>query len=134
MVPTQNAITYLRFNVTNVIFERPDDFQAGEFQINIEHIPLINKSDKNLFQTIFIATITSKDKSVNIQVKAAADFKVIGEVEKAIYDNFVNINAPAIAFPYLRAFVSNLTVQAGMAPIILPPVNFTSNIKPSEKE
>ncbi|MEI8279565.1 MAG: protein-export chaperone SecB [Bacteroidota bacterium] len=37
---------------------------------------------------------------------------------------FPIINAPAIAFPYIRTFVSNLSLNAGYPPIILPSVNF----------
>lgn len=40
--------------------------------------------------------------------------------------HFLKINAPAIAFPYLRAFVSNLTLQMGFDPIMLPSVNFVA--------
>jgi len=119
----------LGFNVFNLVFERPQDFFAGEFNINIEHISQINTDDKNLFQAVFILTFNDKDKAFNLQVKGVADFKVIGEVPDDVYDSFVNINAPAIAYPYLRAFISNITLQSGMAPIIIPPLNFTKSHK-----
>ncbi len=37
--------------------------------------------------------------------------------------NFINANAPAIMFPYIRAFVTTLTsnIGLGMAPIVIPP-------------
>ncbi|MFN8302608.1 MAG: protein-export chaperone SecB [Saprospiraceae bacterium] len=37
---------------------------------------------------------------------------------------FARINAPAIAFPYLRSFISLLTLNSGFRPAILPTVNF----------
>lgn len=37
---------------------------------------------------------------------------------------FVKISAPAIAFPYLRTFISNFILNAGYQPIILPSINF----------
>jgi len=124
MATIQNALTFHGFNVTNVVFERPLGFNNGEFSINIEHLAQVNAEDKSYFQAIFIVTLTDKDSKFNLQVKATADFQVIGEVPQEIYDSFVNVNAPAIAYPYLRAFVSNLVMQAGMNPIIIPPLNF----------
>jgi preprotein translocase subunit SecB len=40
--------------------------------------------------------------------------------------SFVKINAPAIAFPFLRSFITTITVNAGYNAIILPSVNFLS--------
>jgi preprotein translocase subunit SecB len=136
MATIQNAINFISFNITNVVFERPHDFKTGEFQIHIEHLSQIHKEDKNSFQTIFIVTISDNDKKFNLQVKAIADFQIVGEIEKEVYNSFVNINDPAIAYPYLRAFVSNIIVQAGMPPIIIPPINFTKKApaKPEVKE
>jgi len=37
---------------------------------------------------------------------------------------FARINAPAIAFPYLRSFVSLVTLNSGFRLAILPTVNF----------
>lgn len=37
---------------------------------------------------------------------------------------FLKINAPAIAFPYLRSFISTLTMQSGFGAVVLPSVNF----------
>ena len=37
---------------------------------------------------------------------------------------FVKINAPAIAYPYLRSTVSTLTLLAGFPVTILPTINF----------
>ena len=45
--------------------------------------------------------------------------------EKFKESNFPIINAPAIAYPFLRAFVSNFFVSSGYYPILLPTYNFT---------
>lgn len=38
--------------------------------------------------------------------------------------HFPTINAPAVAFPFLRSFVSTLMLNAGYDPVILPDINF----------
>ncbi len=132
MATIQNSLNFLEFNVLSVVFERPDGFMSGEFQINIEHISQVNSENKNLIKAVFIVTVTDKTKKFNLQVKAVADFKIIGVDEPEIYNSFVHVSVPAIAYPYLRAFISNIVLQSGMAPIIIPPVNFTKPKKSVE--
>lgn len=50
-------------------------------------------------------------------------------MDDIITDKFKNgsfpaINAPAIAFPYLRSFLSIITMLSGYPPVMLPSVNF----------
>ncbi|MDY4753237.1 MAG: protein-export chaperone SecB [Prevotella sp.] len=40
--------------------------------------------------------------------------------------NFICINAPAIIFPYIRAYVSTLTSLSGIPTIIMPTINMES--------
>lgn len=48
-----------------------------------------------------------------------------GEGTIASSDNdFVNINAPAMIFPFIREHIASLTSKAGLPPIMLPTVNF----------
>ncbi len=45
--------------------------------------------------------------------------------------NFPKVNAPAIAYPYLRAFISQFLLLSGYNPQILPTFNF---LKMQEQE
>jgi len=40
--------------------------------------------------------------------------------------HFPKVNAPAIAYPFLRAFVANLMLNSGFDPLMLPTINFTT--------
>lgn len=67
------------------------------------------------------------ESSFNIALEMAFIF----ETDSIIDDNFkessfLKINAPAIAFPYIRAYISNLTLQSGYDSVILPSINFVS--------
>lgn len=50
--------------------------------------------------------------------------------EKINKDNqnskFFSINAPAIAYPFLRAYVANFLLSSGFDPIIMPTINFVN--------
>ena len=39
--------------------------------------------------------------------------------------NCPKVNAPAIAYPFLRTFIANFLLNSGYEPIILPSINFT---------
>ena len=45
--------------------------------------------------------------------------------EEFINSPFVQMNAPAIALPFLRSFISTISVNAGYNPIIIPSINLT---------
>lgn len=50
-----------------------------------------------------------------------------------IKSHYTSVNAPAIAYPYVRAFVANLLLNAGLESVLLPAVNFVEHAK-SQKE
>lgn len=85
-----------------------------------------SEGDKDSFVIIFDIILENKEQNVFIKVEAHNHFRVSGKDITKDFENskFVNINAPAIAFPYVRAFISNLTLNAGYDPIILPSFNF----------
>ena len=82
-----------------------------------------NKDDRT-FDVDFKLTVF--DTAFDLVVEASYTFEVLDEAitEEFKLSSFPRINAPAIAFPFLRAFISNLTLQAGMKPVILPSINF----------
>ncbi len=85
--------------------------------------------NENIFGVRFKLTI--KDKAFDLSLKAVFQFELIDEkiTEEFKLSSFPKINAPAIAFPYLRAFVSTLTLQAGLKTVILPSINFVKIAK-----
>lgn len=66
-----------------------------------------------------------EEKNKELFVSYFSYFESTSEIAKEGQESkFYWINAPAIAYPYLRAFVSNLTLNAGYNTIILPTINF----------
>ena len=80
--------------------------------------------ENNTFGVAFKLNIN--DRSFDLIIEAFFNFEIVDEkiTEDFKLSSFPKINAPAIAFPYLRAFVSNLTLQSGLEPVILPSINF----------
>ena len=104
------------------------DLESGNF--------FSDNKDDNTFGVAFKLNIN--DRSFDLIIEAFFNFEK--EKEKMTEDfklsSFPKINAPAIAFPYLSAFVSNLTLQSGLEPVILPSINFVqlANNDSSNKE
>lgn len=81
--------------------------------------------------------IIIQDENNNLIVEATCNG--FFEFDKNITDKeknvFFNTSAPAILFPYIRAYISTLTTLSGMRPIILPTINLTQGaVNDKEKE
>ncbi|HCT9047093.1 TPA: protein-export chaperone SecB [Morganella morganii] len=73
-------------------------------------------------------------KSHTLSVEYHAMFESSEDItEDFINSNFPAVNAPAIAFPYLRAFLSTFLMNAGFNPIMLPSINFSAIYKRKNK-
>lgn len=112
-------ISNLNLSLLNENIKRQEnsfDLESGNFFSE-------DKEDKT-FGVGFKLTIN--DESFDLTVEAIFHFEVLDEkiTEDFKLSSFPKVNAPAIAFPYLRAFVSNLTLQSGLKPVILPSINF----------
>lgn len=81
------------------------------------------EEDKRNFNLFF--EIDIKDNDFDLYIKMLFTFELDEDItEEFKVSDFPKINAPAIAFPYLRAFISNVTLQSGFNPVMLPSINF----------
>lgn len=63
----------------------------------------------------------------SLHVTSIAHFEADEDLDKEFFtSDFVKINGPAIGFPYLRSFISNLTLLSGFNPVFLPTFNFVA--------
>ena len=64
-----------------------------------------------------------------------AEFKLDEELDERFKSSkFPYVNAPAIAYPFFRAFIANTLVNCGFEPTYLPSVNFEALYKIKKKE
>lgn len=102
--------------------------EPGEFKIAVDFNPkgYVFKS-LNQFQLELNIEVREESNKFNIKVSSIAifEFDPQADIEQYISSLFI-VNAPAIAFPYLRAYISNLTTQSGLFTITLPTFNLTN--------
>ncbi len=79
----------------------------------------------------FVADGDQNRDIINVSMFSAFQFEEnlsLAEIPPYFYRNSI-----AIVFPYLRAFISNLTLQANVKPVILPVLNLSKLEEPLRK-
>jgi len=87
---------------------------------------------KNVLFTDFGVVIGKDDEEMPflLDVVVTGIFKKDDKNENMDLDTFSKGNAAVILFPYLREFISNLTLRAGFSnPLVLPPMNIAKLMK-----
>lgn len=88
-----------------------------------------NIIDNRTFSIHFIFAHSHKD-GISINVKYQAIFKTEDDIDDSLLDNpFLHVNAPAIAYPFLRAYIANILLMSGYDPLMLPSINFDAEWK-----
>lgn len=130
MVP-KASLQFKGYEIIKVVFDKPLNYSNTNFQIDVNHIAHVDKSNTNIVSSEFVVNISDSDKKFNLIVQTIGHFEITGEVSEDVYNNYINISSPSIVYPYIRAFITNIVIQAGMQPIIIPPLNFAD--RPSLK-
>ena len=101
-----------------------EDVEAENFDLGLDVSYPVDESDDKVFYVTFTVGISSP-RGFKLDVKYLATFTTSEPIdEKFKSSQFPIVNAPAIAYPYLRSFISNLTLSASYEPVILPTINF----------
>jgi preprotein translocase subunit SecB len=115
-------IKFIDTKLSQLAIDLAGENQGEQFDFSFS--PAFSEASKNEFLIVFNIKLSTLEFNLNIEYLAR--FETDEEIDDSFKDtNFVNINAPAIAYPFLRAFISNITVNAGFKPVILPTLNFT---------
>jgi len=128
----QNQISLAAFKATKIEFSCKDNSSFPEesnsgFDLKLSN-ELISDSPYHFVKVFHVNIFTKNGETsefIELNIIFHAIFKCGQKVdEEFLKSDFAKISAPAIGFPFLRALVSNITMQAGIAPILLPSINF----------
>ncbi len=75
-------------------------------------LKIANKNDEN-------------DVFVNIEVTFLLDFQTGGPIDDEVFEIFSQSTVLIDSWPYFREIVQNTLLRMGLAPIIIPPIQFT---------
>ncbi|MFY8187134.1 MAG: protein-export chaperone SecB [Flavobacterium sp.] len=101
-----------------------------EIHIEIEPMVFFPKDLPNHFKIIQEVNVTVSE-TFSLYILAIGNFELNDLNDDRLKNNFVNINAPAIMFPYIRSFISTLTSNLGnvTGTLNIPPQFFKGEIK-----
>lgn len=132
----------IAFRPNNELIKYLENIETLEQLPGINYVPLFHGSDadedeKTEFLIHFDFTLDFKksedDHTGLFKLDFVARFKSSIEITQEFMDsNFPRVNAPAISYPFLRAFVNNFFINAGYNPVLLPTYNFTKSVQSNE--
>ena len=115
----ENKIQLSDFIIEKLNIEKLDEGQsldnkAVEFGLSISS----SKDYKKFFSISFKLTLLIKNKSINahklLKVESSSFFLTSNGVDESfINSDFAKINAPAIAYPFLRSYISQFLLLSG---------------------
>lgn len=94
-------------------------------ELNIGFSPKgVFHSKDSTYELSFDVKVECKETSKEvIAVSCVAKFSFNGNIEISEIPEYFYPNSLAIVFPYIRAFVSTISLQANVRPVVLPTIN-----------
>lgn len=119
------------FPVINLKSDNPF-VQSPENAINLNIVPKVfyPKEQPDFFKIIQEVNLSCEN-FFELSIISVGTFELKADVDVNLKKNFVNNNAPAIMFPYIRAFISTLTSNIGnvTSPLIIPTQFFKGELE-----
>ena len=113
--------------ITEGTFKRSEDsLEDVELQVNVSHN--VNQISDREYKIILELSVADPQGKLSVFVKGMAIFETEQKTRTLIERNTL-----AIMFPYFRSYVSTLTTQPGMMPIVLPAMNIIATLTEKDK-
>ena len=129
---TKAQFQFKNFFIKKSLIEQEEGKPSSDFSIGFEPRAFINAKQSN-FQLHLRVKINDKNNVIKIDIYSIANYQFDQEISKERLNQYFYTNAPAILFPYIRAYISTLTNLSGYKPINLPTLNLTSLREELEK-
>ena len=95
----------------------------------------IFSDDDKAYALEFEIQLTNVEPMFSLYIKATAHFSTTEVIDEEFKKSpFLDINSPAIVFPFIRAYIANLTLSSGYNPIVLPSYNFVKIAEGKQKK
>ncbi len=109
-----------RFTKASLDFSIPDN---AELNISFSPKGVFHTKEARYELSFDVMVICTETNTEAVRVSCEASFSFGGEIAIEEIPEYFYPNSLAIVFPYIRAFVSTITLQANVQPVVLPTVN-----------
>lgn len=131
------AIKFDSYRVDKIIYQINHSFVVPEPNIVNNDLDFNIKVDLDKEHNIAVVSLgciinknfETENKPLYLEVILQGIFTFEADIEEKRLENLLSTNAVAIIFPYLRAIVSNISINSGIPPIILPVMNIVELLK-----
>lgn len=113
-------LDYYHFTKAFLDFSIPDNAE-----LNISFFPQgVFHVKEARYELIFEVKVECNENQTEVvRVSCEASFSFAGKITVSEIPEYFYPNSLAIIFPYIRAFVSTMSLQANVRPVVLPTVN-----------
>lgn len=130
----ESVLKFNKYIVNNIIFKNNKDFEEHKdltIDLAIKHQV---KEDNGRMEVNLITSVFKNAKENNYPFEIEVD--ITGYFEIKDKDDKIDFkpNAIAILYPYVRAIISNYTVNANVFPVIIPAINVNKLIEEQSKK
>jgi len=123
----ESTLVLKKIEIVESSFRKKDvDLDGLELGVQVEH--KLREVEKGVFEVLLETTVSDKEEKVFVNVKGRAIFLM----QQGNMD-ILEKNTIAIMFPYIRSYISIMTTQPGMNPIVLPPMNIVAMVNDQKK-
>jgi len=130
-VGTQAKLSFKGVDIINVNFNAIAPFRE-DVRIDVACNPKVfyPKEDNNTFKILMDVEVKD-ERYFLLNMRAIGHFELEGDIPTDMTKNFVNVNAPAIMFPYVRSFITTLTANLGntTGTLVIPPQFFKGDLE-----
>lgn len=118
------SFSFKKFKVPSFSFKNLDERDI-ELTLNFNPTGVFSpKKGKYLLTLEFVGYEVGNPDNEILRVKSIAEFRFSNSLEAEEIPSYFYNNSVAIVFPYLRAFISTLTLQSNTGVIMLGLLNF----------
>ncbi len=121
-----SSFQFENFLINKSLFELGDSTDISDLSIGFRPSGKLD-IENQMFNLELAVFISDSSEVFKVEIEAVGFF-TFDNIDKDSLTSFLYHNAPAILFPYIRAYISSLTTLSGIKPIVLPTLNL-SNLK-----
>ncbi len=128
MATEQTKFKFKGYRITKSDISIKPDGDINQ-KLNISFSGKNQKAENSVYILDLRTSITNEDNSIDINIDMRGFFEFDEGLSPNNQEMFFNGSAPAIMFPYIRAAISTITGISGIAPIVLPTINFAESVR-----
>lgn len=118
----ESKFQFKDFSIIRSLIERKEEESSKKISLGFAPKGIINKKNSS-FRLQLGVKIEDENKTFNIEIEAFANYNFENKIALGSLNNLFFVDAPALLFPYIRAYISTLTNLSGFEPVNLPTLN-----------